>query len=145
MPTSIDPPLADDEIECGRCGAHFFYELTRCPNCGVNVYEPDEEIGPMDTLTAASKAAPRPGLRSRLDGFLRKLSGRPYPASELFGAAINQAELFDQLLVRVGGDRPTAERLIEYERRQLPQGNRIAWLLNAIRRWERDNRGSGVE
>jgi hypothetical protein len=43
MPTSITPPPADDEVECARCGAYFYYELTRCPNCGVNVYEPDPE------------------------------------------------------------------------------------------------------
>jgi DNA-directed RNA polymerase subunit RPC12/RpoP len=33
----------DDEIECPHCGAKFHYELTRCPNCGVNIYFPDEE------------------------------------------------------------------------------------------------------
>ena len=25
-------------IECPRCGESFFYELTRCPNCGLPVY-----------------------------------------------------------------------------------------------------------
>jgi hypothetical protein len=144
MPTSIDPPLADDEIECGRCGAHFYYELTRCPNCGVNVYEPDDESNADDPRAASRKAPPRAGLWSRLDGLFRQLTGRPYPADELFGTAINQAELFDNLLVKVGGDRPAAERLIAFERQQLPQGNRIVWLENAIRRWERDNRVSGT-
>lgn len=41
MPTSITPPPAEDELECARCGAYFYYELTRCPNCGVNIYKPE--------------------------------------------------------------------------------------------------------
>jgi hypothetical protein len=45
------------------------------------------------------------------------------------------------LLVKVGGDRSTVERLIDFERRVLPEGNRTLWLENAIQRWEQDNRG----
>jgi hypothetical protein len=144
MPASIDPPLADDEIECGRCGAHFYFELTRCPNCGVNVYEPDDD-GDTDRPQVSSRQAfHRRGLFTRLDDLFRRVTKRPYPADELFGTSINQAELFDNLLVKVGGDRPTAERLVEFERQHLPQGNRGLWLQNAIRRWERDNRSRGV-
>jgi hypothetical protein len=29
---------ADNEIECPRCGASVYYELTRCPECGLNFY-----------------------------------------------------------------------------------------------------------
>ena len=43
MPTSIDPQPAENEFECTNCGANFHYELTRCPNCGVNLYEPEDE------------------------------------------------------------------------------------------------------
>lgn len=32
-----------NELECPHCGATFHYELTRCPNCGVNIYFPDDE------------------------------------------------------------------------------------------------------
>jgi len=32
-----------NELECPHCGATFSYELTRCPNCGVNIYFPEEE------------------------------------------------------------------------------------------------------
>jgi len=32
-----------NDLECPHCGATFHYELTRCPNCGVNIYFPDEE------------------------------------------------------------------------------------------------------
>ena len=35
-----------NELECPHCGATFHYELTSCPNCGVNIYFPeDEETG----------------------------------------------------------------------------------------------------
>jgi hypothetical protein len=136
MPTSITPPPADNEIECGNCGKYFYYELTRCPHCGVNVYEPEED---------ADRPEPsRPGIGARLDGFLRRLTKKPYPADELFGAAINQAEMFNTLLARVGGDRAAAERLVEFEQQQNPQGNRLAWLERAIQRWERDNRAPGT-
>ena len=52
--------------------------------------------------------------------------------------------LFDRFLSPITAlqfaDYPaTAERLIAFERGKFPQGNRIFWLENAIRRWERDN------
>jgi hypothetical protein len=31
------------DLECPHCGATFSYELTRCPNCGVNIYDPEDE------------------------------------------------------------------------------------------------------
>lgn len=145
MPTSIDPQPADDEIECGRCGAHVYYELTRCPNCGVNLYEPDEALDPPEPQLAFRKADSRKGLLAWVEDLFRRITGRPYPVDELFGAALNQAELYNDLLLKVGGDRPTVERLIEFERRQLPEGNRIRWLENAIRHWEQDNRSSSGE
>lgn len=138
MPTSLTPPPADDEIECARCGAYLYYELTRCPNCGVNIYEPEDEHEKPARRTAD-------GLFARLERWLRQVTRKPYPADELFGAAINQAELFNNLLRKVGGDRATAERLIDFERGQQPKGNRIVWLGNAIRRWEKDNQGPGTK
>ncbi len=35
-----------NELECARCGGHFHIELTQCPHCGVNVYEPEDENPP---------------------------------------------------------------------------------------------------
>jgi hypothetical protein len=145
VPTSLDPQPANDEIECARCGAHFYYELTRCPKCGVNLYEPDDEGSESEGRPAASRQRGQPGIFSRLDDFFHRLTKKPYPADELFGAAINQAELFNNLQRKVGGDRATVEWLIAFERRQSPKGNRLSWLESAIRRWERDNRGSSVE
>jgi hypothetical protein len=34
---------SSNDLECPHCGAIFSYELTRCPNCGVNIYFPEEE------------------------------------------------------------------------------------------------------
>lgn len=38
----MDPEFSSD-LECPHCGATFHYELTRCPNCGVNIYFPEDE------------------------------------------------------------------------------------------------------
>ena len=54
-------------------------------------------------------------LGARVEDIIRRLTRRPYPADRLFGTALNQAELFDNLLVEVGGDCATAERLIAFE------------------------------
>ena len=40
----MDSDFSSD-LECPHCGATFSYELTRCPNCGVNLYFPEEEDG----------------------------------------------------------------------------------------------------
>ena len=137
MPFSIDPPPKDDEVECGVCGGYFHYELARCPHCGASVY-PDD--GPDE---ASSRRSRRKSLGGRIDDFIRRFTKKPYQVDELFGASIKQAELFENLRLKVGGDREKAERLIEFERRQQPQGNRLSWLIRAIERWERDNRVSG--
>lgn len=142
MPTSIDPPLADDEIECGRCGAHLYYGLSRCPNCGVNLYEPDDSQPP-DLRSAPSSNVRSICFGERLDGFIRRFTKKPYAVVELFGTSLIQAELINDLIAKVGGDRALAERLVDFERRQLPHGNRLRWLRNAIERWERDNRTPG--
>ena len=136
MPTSIDPPPEDDELECGHCGAHIYIELTRCPNCGIALYEPEDGFEP----SGPKLPHDRKGLPARLEDLARRVLKRPYPADQLFGAAINQAALFEDLLVKVGGDRAAAERLVDFERRQSPQGTRLAWIRNAIQRWDRDNR-----
>jgi predicted nucleic acid-binding Zn-ribbon protein len=135
MPTSLDPQPAENEIECGRCGAYFHYELTRCPNCGVNIYEPEED-----------EPSRSPARRENwFSALIRRLTKKPHPADELLGAAIDQAGLFNNLLTKVGGDRSAAERLIAFERQKNPQGNRIVWLNQAIQRWVRDNRANGAE
>jgi hypothetical protein len=144
MPTSIDPSLADDEIECARCGARFHYELTRCPNCGVNLYEPEDDFESTGGKPGRSKNSHQPRLGARLEGFVRRITKKPYPVDTLFGAALNQAELFNNLLTKTSGDRATVERLIAFEQQRTPQGNRILWLERAIQRWEKDNQVPGT-
>jgi predicted nucleic acid-binding Zn-ribbon protein len=134
MPTSIEPQSGENEIECARCGAIFYYELTRCPNCGVNLYEPEDE----DLLPPRS--VDEQGLGTRVSRFFRRLFGEPHPADELFQSALDQAALYNDLVQKVGGERGVAERLIDYERQQNPQQTRAQWIKNAIHRWERDNR-----
>lgn len=134
MPVSLDPQPGEDEIECARCGAIMPLYVTRCPRCGVNLYEPDDDL-PQPT-------APHHSGRSwlgRLQDWFTNLTGKPYAVEELFGASLDQASLFNDLLLKVGGDRNAAERLVDYERKQLPTANRSIWLRNALQRWERDN------
>lgn len=40
-PEAVDP--YDSDIECPYCGGTFYYELTRCPHCGQQVYPLEEE------------------------------------------------------------------------------------------------------
>ena len=135
MPRSIDPEPAENEIECARCGAHFYYELTRCPNCGVSLYEPEDEVEEARPEISSFRGI-LAGIR---DGFHR-LFKKPYAAEDVFGDALNQAVQYDILLRKVGGDRVAADRLIDFERRQAPNGTRLSWIQNAIQRWEKDNR-----
>lgn len=137
MPISIDPQPAENEFECARCGAYFHYELTRCPNCGVNLYEPEDEN------EEAGDAHPQStGMLDRIKDMLHRVFNKPYAAHEVFGDALDQAVLFNDLLQKIGGDRATVERLIDFERESLPHATRTVCLKNAIQRWERDNHRS---
>ena len=135
MPTSITPGPGENEFECANCGAYFHYELTRCPNCGINLYEPEDET--------AGTAGQRPrgaGMLGKLKDAFHSLFNKPYSADEIFGDALDQSVLYDDLLQKVGGDRAVVDRLIEFERTRAPQSTRRAWLQSAKQRWERDNR-----
>jgi hypothetical protein len=136
MPTSLTPPPADDEIECGSCGAYIYHNLVRCPNCGVYLDEPNEPEEERPKFRSKSKFS------LALESVLRKLRGEPHPAEELFTGALREATLFDDLLRKVGGDRFTVERLIEYERGRRPNATRLTCLQNAISHWEQENRSS---
>jgi predicted nucleic acid-binding Zn-ribbon protein len=135
MPTSITPEPGENEFECARCGAYFHYELTRCPNCGINLYEPEDE-----TDAAESPSLRGAGLFSKLKDVFHRVFRKPYSADEVFGDALDQAVLYNNLLQKVGGDRATVDRLIEFERARTPKSTRRTWIQNASQRWERDNR-----
>jgi len=139
MPTSIDPQPGENEIECARCGAHVFMELSRCPECGVNFYEPEDEPEEDNYRRDDMQG----GIFRKIGELIRRISGKPYSAEEIFGDALDQSLLYSNLLVKVGGDDHIVERLIEFEREKKPAGNRMIWLENAIQRWEKDNRIAG--
>ncbi len=140
MPTSITPEPAENEFECARCGAYFHYELTRCPNCGVNLYEPEDE-----TDEAQSPSPRRAGVFSKLKDAFHRVFNKPYAADEIFGDALDASILYNDLLQKVGGDRATVDRLIEFERARAPQSTRRAWIQSASQRWERDNRNTNSD
>ena len=135
MPTSLTPAArpADDETECGNCGAYIYHDLVRCPNCGVY------RIEPQDTEQERSKFRPRNKFALAVESVMRKIRREPHPAEELFTGALREAALFDDLLRKVGGDRSVVERLIEYEHGQRPNAKRLICLQNAISRWEHEN------
>ena len=58
----------------------------------------------------------------------------------LFFPLLREEELYRELLAKVGYDRETVERLVDYERKRDPSAPRTVLLKNAIERWERDNR-----
>ena len=135
MPTSLTPPPADDETECGNCGAYVYEGLLKCPNCGVYLVDPiDTEPEQRPSIRPKSKLA------LAIESMMRKLQRKPHVAEELFTGAMREAILFDDLLRKVGGDRSAAERLIEYERGEKPNATRLTCLQNAIQRWEKENR-----
>jgi hypothetical protein len=135
----LDPQPGENEIECARCGAVIYDQLSRCSNCGVNLYEPeDDEILDPDLRSVKSP----PGWIQRVVGWFRMIFRKPYSAEEVFGASLDQAFYYNDLLQKVGGDPEVVERLIELERKQDPRSTRINWLKNAIQRWEKDNRTS---
>ena len=133
MPTSLTPPPADDEVECANCGAYVYIELTRCPRCGIDLYEPEEE------QPQRSRIRPKSKFSLAIESIARKIRGEPDPAEELFTGAMREKALFDDLLRKVGGDRSVVERLIEFERGRRPGATRLTYLQNAINRWEREN------
>jgi|SRR5215208_2252041 len=134
MPTSLTPPPADDEIECGNCGAYIYHDLVRCPNCGVYLDEPAA------TEEARPKFHPKSKFSLAIESVIRKIRGEAHPAEELFTGALREAALFDDLLRKVGGDRSVVERLIEYERQKQPGTTRLIYLQKAISRWEHENK-----
>ena len=135
MPTSITPPPAEDETECGNCGAYVYVGLVKCPNCGVYLIDPvNTELEDRPKFRSKSKLA------LAIESVLRKLRKEPHPAEELFTGAMREAILFNDLLQKVGGDRSVVERLIEYERQKHPNATRLTCLQNAIGRWEHENR-----
>lgn len=132
MPTSIDPEPRENEFECANCGAYFHYELTRCPNCGIDLYEPEDDAKTKDSTQGG-------GLFGKIKDVFHRTFNKPYAADEIFGDALDASILYNDLLQKVGGDRRVADRLIALERNRTPRSTRRGWIQNAIQHWERDN------
>jgi len=86
------------------------------------------------------KFRPKSKFSLAIESVWRKVRGEPHIAEELFTGALREAELFDDLLRKVGSDRSVVERLVEYERQQRPNATRLTCLQHAINRWEQENR-----
>ena len=140
MTSSIDPQPAENEVECARCGTYFHIELTRCPNCGVNIYEPEDEFEGDDPIPIPLSTPQEFGLWDQFKAFIQRLFGKEDLTQALFSTSMEQVELYDELLRKVGGDDQVAERLIAFEGKRHPQANRSECIQLAIERWERDNR-----
>ena len=142
MPFSFDPQPSENEIECAHCGAVFYDELTRCPQCGVNIYAPEDDLeaGDEDPLDGSSHPG---GVFAKVKHLVWRLLGKSYSAEDVFGDALDQALAYNDLLGKVGGDPLVVERLVAFEEQQMPGGSRMTCLKNAVQRWERDNRIQG--
>jgi hypothetical protein len=140
MYTSIDPQPAENEVECARCGAYFHIELTRCPNCGVNVYEPEDEFEGDDPFALPILPPERGGFWVQVRAFLRRLFGKEDLTQALFSTSMEYSEIYDELLRKTGGDKGVAERLIALEGQRHQQATRSECIQLAIERWEHDNR-----
>lgn len=144
MPFSIEPPPEENELECARCGAYFHYDLIRCPACGASVYALDDAAEEDFLQTRDDRSKSQSSFWGRIKNIFRKISNKPYSAEEIFGDSLDQAILYNNLLQKVGGDHAVVERLINFEQKQMPAGNRKTWLENAIEHWEYDNRSKNA-
>jgi hypothetical protein len=133
MPASLTPSPADDEVECGNCGASVYHDLLKCPSCRVYL------VGPNEPEEERPRFKPKSKVALKIESLMRKIRGEKHPAEKLFIEPMREAALFDDLLRKVG-DRPVVERLIEYEQRRSPGARRLTCLQNAISRWEQGNR-----
>jgi hypothetical protein len=129
MPASIDPQPDENEFECANCGGYFYYELTHCPHCDINIYDPEEDV---------VEPASQKSLFGRIRDVFHRLFNRPYSAEDVFGDALDASILYNDLLQKVGGDHSVVKRLIELEQNRAPGSTRKAHLQSALARWQAD-------
>lgn len=85
---------------------------------------PNLEVEEGEAQRPPRPAARGPNAWAHLTTWVRERLGLPHPAGELFARADEQAQLYQQLLRRVLLDRPTADRLLAFERQRAPHANR---------------------
>jgi hypothetical protein len=155
---------------CPHCGADVPFDAAACPECGSDEetgWSQDAKYGDLslhgdEPYTAPPASAPWP---KYLVAALAALTlaaylvvalpwgiylvplivlaiGIAYYATQVYPTTRRSVErrLYRSLLRKARGDRALVERLIAYERQRSPTLDRTAHLLNAIRRWEHDNR-----
>ena len=61
--------MEEHTLECPRCGRVFSLELTRCPQCGLNIY-PEEEEESGASVEVLARHAQAPGLGGFLGGLI---------------------------------------------------------------------------
>jgi hypothetical protein len=155
---------------CPHCGADVPFDAPACPECGSDAetgWSQDAEYGDLSLYDDEPHAAPPASApwAKYLIAALAALTlaaylvvalpwgiylvplialaiGIAYYATQIYPTTRRGVEgrLYRRLLQKARGDRALVERLVAYERQRNPTLDRTAHLLNAIRRWERDNR-----
>jgi hypothetical protein len=155
---------------CPHCGADVPFDAPVCPECGSDEetgWSQDAEYGDLslyDDEPYATPPASAPWPKYLIAALaaltlaaylmvalpwgiylvllLALAIGIAYYATQIYPTTRHSVErrLYRSLLQKARGDKELVERLIDYERRRSPTSDRIAHILNAIRRWERDIR-----
>jgi hypothetical protein len=62
--------MEESEFECPRCGERVCYELGRCPNCGLNFYNPEDEPDDWQERWTGPQRLPRISLAAVAAGWV---------------------------------------------------------------------------
>jgi hypothetical protein len=155
---------------CPHCGADVPFDAPACPQCGsdegtgwsqnaeygdLSLYDdepyemppasapwPKYLVAALAALTLAAYLVVALPWGIYLVPLIALVIGIGYYVTQIYPTTRHSLErrLYRRLLQKARGDRELVERLIEYERTRSPTPDRITHILNAIRRWERDNR-----
>jgi len=89
MPFSLDPLQKEDETECARCGALISYDLTRCLECGVNLFDLGDCFEEALRYTNLEVGVHRYFLFTWLGDFFKRLTSKPYSTAEVFSTVLD--------------------------------------------------------
>jgi uncharacterized membrane protein YvbJ len=157
-----------DYFTCPHCGAAVPSDASACPECGSDeetgwsedaaygfFYDDEPEastskfttrtktlLAVLATLTISAYLAYKLPWGVYLIPVLFLIVGVAYYVTQRFSNPrySEEKQLYRNLVQKARGDTELVERLIEYERRRSPGSDRLELLLDAIYRWERDNR-----
>lgn len=157
-----------DYFICPHCGARVDIDAVVCPECGsddttgwaegaeyADLYPTDDEpsersglpwgnivLGLVVVVMAISAMAAFGRVGIILGLLLLALAGGAAYLFKVFPETRvgRERELYNDLLVRAGGDRAMVQRWIDYERSHMPDADDIMLMQRALYRWKRDNR-----